>query len=223
MVSKLDRLHSGLEMHLVLSCYDCRICEFEEKYTHESRLEETDLGDLVADAFLEIYKPDFVILQSGSLRLKSCGPTVTLDTLKKLYPYDDNFVNVTLTGAELRAAFDYLFSLKPDGTVMNGTFQYSRGFHLTVDVEGYKERGCRVESIGIGGEAIDDDRRYTVGMTENCFTKFERYFGLSVPEERARLVAVSTFADLARWMIGQAEKIAVSERGRFEILHKECL
>ena len=202
---------------------DCHICDLAEKYTHESRLEETDLGDLVADAFLESYKPDFVILQSGSLRLKALGPTVTLESLKKLYPYDDNFVNVSMTGAEIREAFDYLFSLKPDGTVMNGTFQYSRGFHLTVDVEGYKERGCRVEYIGLNGEAIDDERRYTVGMTENCFTKFKRYFGLSLPEERARLVAISTFGDLARWMIGQTEKIAVTEKGRFEILNKESL
>ena len=202
---------------------DCHICDLAEKYTHESRLEETDLGDLVADAFLESYKPDFVILQSGSLRLKALGPTVTLESLKKLYPYDDNFVNVSMTGAEIREAFDYLFSLKPDGTVMNGTFQYSRGFHLTVDVEGYKERGCRVEYIGLNGEAIDDGRRYTVGMTENCFTKFKRYFGLSLPEERARLVAISTFGDLARWMIGQTEKITVTEKGRFEILNKESL
>lgn len=202
---------------------DCLICEFEKRYEHNSRLKETDLGDLIADAFLDIYKPDFVIVQSGSIRLKSCGPDVKLETLKKLYPYDDSFVNVTLTGRELRQAFEYLFSLKPDGSVMNGTFQYSRGFKLIVDLEKYKERGCRMEYIGLNGQQLDDERVYTVGMTKNCLNKFKRYFGFVVPEEKTTLIAVSTFSDLARWMITQNEKIAINGRGRFEMLHTEYL
>ena len=202
---------------------DGYICELAEVYEHQSRLAETDLGDLIADAFLEIYKPDLVILQSGSIRLKSCGPGVKLETLKKLYPYDDSFVNVTLTGEEIRRAFDYLFSLKPDGSVMNGTFQYSRGFRLIADLERYRDRGCRVEYIGLNGEEIDPARTYTVGMTKNCLRKCKRYFGLEVPEERVSLVAVSTFSDLARWMITQSAPIAVVGRGRFGMLHTEYL
>ena len=202
---------------------DCNICEFAERYEHKSRLAETDLGDLIADAFLDIYKPDFVILQSGSIRLKSCGPNVTLETLKQLYPYDDSFVNVSMTGREVRQAFEYLFSLKPDGSVMNGTFQYSKGFHLVADVEKYKERGCRMEYIGLWGEAIDDERVYTVGMTKNCANKFKRYFGMVLPEEKIKLVAISTFSDLARWMISQTKKIVVENKGRFEMLHTEYL
>ena len=202
---------------------DCLICEFQERYEHNSRLRETDLGDLIADAFLEIYKPDFVIVQSGSIRLKACGPDVKLETLKKLYPYDDNFVNVSLTGREIRQAFEYLFSLKPDGSVMNGTFQYSRGFKLIADVEKYKERGCRMEYIGLNGDTLDDERIYHVGMTKNCLHKFKRYFGFVVPDEKVKLMAISTFSDLARWMITQNEKIAVQNKGRFEILHPEYL
>ena len=202
---------------------NCFICELAERYEHKSRLEETDLGDLIADAFLEIYKSDFVIIQSGSIRLKSCGPDIKLETLKKLYPYDDNFVNVTLSGKEIRQAFSYLFSLKPDGSVMNGTFQYSRGFKLIADMENYKERGCRVKYIGLNGEELDDERSYTVGLTKNCLYKFKRYFGFTVPEEKVSLIAISTFSDLARWMIAQNEKIAVQDRGRFEMLHTEYL
>lgn len=202
---------------------DCFICELQERYEHKSRLAETDLGDLVADAFLDIYKPDLVILQSGSIRLKSCGPGITLEMLKQLYPYDDNFVNVTFTGREIKQAFEYLFSLKPDGSVMNGTFQYSRGFKLVADLERYKERGCRMEYIGLNGEPLDDDRLYKVGMTKNCLNKFERYFGFEVEEEKVSLIAISTFSDLARWMITQNEKIAVRDRGRFEMHHTEYL
>lgn len=199
------------------------ICEFAERYEHKSRLEETDLGDLIADIFLDIYKPDFVILQSGSIRLKECGPNVTLETLKKLYPYDDNFLNVSLTGREIRKAFEYLFSLKPDGSVMNGTFQYSKGFKLIVDIKDYKTRGCRIEHMSLNGEQIDDERVYTVGMTKNCYNKFKRYFGFALSEEQTNLIAVSTFSDFARWLITQNERITVEDKGRFEILNKEYL
>ena len=202
---------------------DAPLCELAQKYEHGSRLEETDLGDLIADAFLDIYKPDFVILQSGSIRLKSFGPRVTLDLLRKLYPYDDNFVRVRLTGKEIRQAFEYLFSLKPDGSLMSGTFQYSRGFRLVVDAENYRQRGVRVEYIGVGGEELCDERTYSVGMTKNCLNKFGKYFGSAVPEGRASLASVSAFSDLARWMIDQRGKIAVAGRGRFEILNSEKL
>ena len=202
---------------------DCFICELAERYEHNSRLAETDLGDMIADAFLDIYKPDLVIVQSGSIRLKACGPNVTLETLKKLYPYDDNFVKVTLSGREIRQAFEYLFSLKSDGSVMNGTFQYSKGFKIIADMERYKERGCRMEYIGLNGEALDDEKIYTVGMTKNCLNKFKRYFGYAIPEERTSLIAISTFSDLARWMISQNDKITVSDKGRFEMLHTEYL
>ena len=202
---------------------ECDLCEFAERYEHKSRLEETDLGDLIADAFLDLYKSDFVIVQSGSIRLKACGPSVKLETLKQLYPYDDSFVNVSMTGKEIRRAFEYLFSLKPDGSVMNGTFQYSRGIKLIADLERYTEQGCRMEYIGLGGEALDDERIYTVGMTKNCMNKFKRYFGTALAEEKASLVTLSTFNDLARWMISQKGKIEVRDRGRFEILHPEYL
>lgn len=196
---------------------------FAQRYEHNSRLEETDLGDLIADAFLDIYKPDFVIVQSGSIRLKSCGPGVKLETLKKLYPYDDNFVSVRLTGREIRAAFEYLFSLKPDGSVMNGTFQYSKGFSLIANLDGYKERGCKMEFIGLNGKALRDEQSYTVGMTKNCLNKFKRYFGFKIADERVSLLAVSTFSDLARWMISRNEKITVGDKGRFKLLHREYL
>ena len=202
---------------------DCYLCDLEKRFEHKSRLEETELGDLISDIFLESYKSDFIILQSGSIRLKEFGPRVTLENLRKLYPYDDSFVNVKFTGAEIKKAFEYLFSLKPDGSVMNGTFQYSKGFKLIADIENYKERGCRMTYIGLNGEELQDEKVYTVGMTNNCANKFIRYFGFDIPEEKISLVSISTFSDLAKWMLSQKELVKIEGKGRFEILHREYL
>ena len=60
-------------------------------------------------------------------------------------------------------------------------------------------------------------------MTQNCANKFKRYFGVDLPDESIKLVAISTFSDLAKWMISQNQKIEVQNKGRFEILNAECL
>ena len=60
-------------------------------------------------------------------------------------------------------------------------------------------------------------------MTKNCLNKFKRYFGFTVSEERVSLIAISTFSDLARWMITRDERITVREKGRYEMRHTEYL
>lgn len=107
----------------------------EKEYRHESRLYETELGDIISDAFMEIYGAELVILQSGSLRRKAVGPDIYEKDLREFYPFDDVFLTVEISGCELMGMFKFLFTPKEDGSVMNGTFQYSRGLCLVVDGE----------------------------------------------------------------------------------------
>lgn len=65
---------------------------------------------------------ELVILQSGSLRRKAVGPEIYEKDLREFYPFDDAFLAVEISGSELLEMFGFLFSLKEDGSVMNGTF-----------------------------------------------------------------------------------------------------
>ncbi len=192
-----------------------KLCEFADVYTQRNRLYESDLGDIIADAFADIYPVDFVIMQSGSLRKEECGPELTEKDLKQLYPFDDRFYVVQILGKEIKEGFDYLFSLKPDGSVMNGTFQYSRGFRLVVDGTGCWEQGCHVKSITLFGEELEDDKYYSVGMTRNCTDNCFTYFAKTFDESRYKIVSLSTFNDLAKWFITREEKVVAPEKGRF--------
>ena len=192
-----------------------KLCQLAACLEHKSRLYETDIGDLVADAFLDTYPVDLVILQSGSIRRKELGPEVTEKDFKEMYPFDDRFVSVSLFGREIKDCFDYLFSLKADGSIMNGTFQYSRGFRLVVDGTDCWERGCRVEQITLNGEALQDDTLYRVGMTKNCADSAFRYFNYVFGEEKRRLLSFSTYADLGSWLLRQEGEIPIPEKGRF--------
>ena len=196
-----------------------RLCEFEKVFEHKSRLYETDLGNFVADVFAETYPVDFVILQSGSIRRKECGPAVTQKDLTEVYPFDDRFVEVALTGREIKEAFRYLFTLKPDGSVMNGTFLYSKGFRLVADGANCWTEGCTVESLTLDGKEFEDDRIYHVGMTHNCASNCMRYFALSLGDDRQKTLSLSTYHDLARWCLSQKEPIGTPESGRFSLLN----
>ena len=191
------------------------LCEFAEVYTHPGRLYESALGDIVADAFAELYPVDFVILQSGSIRKSRCGPELTEKDLQELYPFDDRFYVVQLSGKEIRECFAYLFSLKPDGTIMNGTFQYSRGFRLEVDAQDCWQKGADVRSISLWDEELQEGNFYTVGMTRNCRDSSYTYFGKKFDEARCRLVSMSAYYDLANWFLARTDKITAPPMGRF--------
>ena len=193
------------------------LCNFERSLTHQSRLEETELGNLFSDIFLEIYGPDLVILQSGSIRAKESGTKLDEKVFSTLYPFDDRFVIAEITGRELKTAFDYLFSLKPDGSIMNGTFQYSRGFRLVVDADNCWEKGCTIEELSLNGKEFEDDKVYWVGLTKNCAGSFLRYFGMVLSPEKINLVSISTRSDIARWLLASKDPIKAPEHGRFVI------
>ncbi len=191
------------------------ICRFADTYEQKSRLFESQLGDIIADTFADMYKVDLAIIQSGSIRRSECGPDVTEKDFKELYPFDDRFVVIEMCGREIKTAFDYLFSLKPDGSVMNGTFQYSRGFKLVVDAEDCWNKGCRVEEISLDGKPFEDDSVYRIGMTRNCADSCFRYFNIVFEPERLKTVSLSTYNDLASWFLNNSETIMAPEKGRF--------
>lgn len=194
------------------------ICEFEDTFTQYSRVFESQLGDLIADAFADIFPVDFVILQSGSLRRKECGPKVTEKDFKELYPFDDRYMSVGITGREIKDAFHYLFTLKPDGSVMNGTFQYSRGFHLVADGSECWTKGCKVLELSFDGKEFEDDRIYRVGMTANCVKSCFQYFHFNPDPERIEILSLSTYNALTTYFLLQKEKIRAPKTGtRFEL------
>ena len=196
------------------------LARFEKKYEHKSRLYETDLGKIVADAFKDCYPVDFVILQTGSLRSKECGPEVTEKDLRKLYPFDDLFLRIHMTGKQIREAFEYLFTLKPDGSVMNGTFVFSKGFRLEADFEDCWNKGCRILDLRLNGRELEEDRTYRVGVTGNCWKSFPKYFGMEPPAD-PKTLSLSTFYDLAKWMMTREGAISAPEDQRFVIQNFE--
>jgi 2',3'-cyclic-nucleotide 2'-phosphodiesterase (5'-nucleotidase family) len=152
-------------------------------------------------------KVDVGIGNFGGIRIDMPQGDIILDDMLSMFPFKNQLVYVEHTGKQIRSILEEMAA---------GRFQVLGGVRVVA------ENG-RLVSAEIAGEPIDDDKTYTVGMTKNCVTKFKRYFGAVIPEDRITLTAISTFSDLARWMISQKGKIEVKGRGRFGMLHTEYL
>ncbi len=194
-----------------------RIGSFASVYRHESRLFETELGDIVADAFQEIYDVDLVMLQSGSIRQKECSGNLTEAGLRKLFPYDDEFIAVRFTGKELQEMMACLFTPREGEAEPRGYFQYSRGFEMVVDFA--KPLNERIQRLSLYGEELEEDKIYQIGITRNCEKNFFRYFCRQIETYRIRTLSLSTFNDLARWFLARQNPVSAPPKGRLILLH----
>lgn len=78
--------------------YNTLICKFATQLTHPQRKVETTLDNLIADAFAESSQTDVMLVSSGSIRIPSLGPLVTLKDFLACFPYDDSLTRFKLKG-----------------------------------------------------------------------------------------------------------------------------
>ena len=71
-----------------------------------SRLEETALGDVAADAIRTVLGVDVALLNGGAIRANLQGGEVTGSDLQMAFPKDEALVTASVTGAQLRTLLE---------------------------------------------------------------------------------------------------------------------
>jgi 2',3'-cyclic-nucleotide 2'-phosphodiesterase (5'-nucleotidase family) len=107
-----------------------------------------------ADIFREFAKSDGSFLAAGQIKTNSSKDLAAL----LQYPTDD-LVVVTLTGAQIKEAFERSVSLYPQP---NSSFLQISGFEVTFSSSGAP--GQRVTAATANGSRIEDNKTYTVAM-----------------------------------------------------------
>lgn len=123
---------------------------------------EAPLSHLIADAQLAATRArgaDLAISNPDSLRTPLPEGPLDYATLHAAQPYGDRLYLVTITGAELREAFNTLV----EDIGANGPAP-SANVRFTVDPE--RPEGDRVTELIVDDEAVDPDREYTVVVNE---------------------------------------------------------
>ncbi|MCM3871211.1 MAG: bifunctional metallophosphatase/5'-nucleotidase [Pyrinomonadaceae bacterium] len=133
--------------------------------TAKNRTSETNVGNMVTEAFRKATGADVALMNGGSIRadtIISPGPLTKRDLLSIL-PFKNQVVKLELTGATLRAALENGVSRSAEEEEP-GRFPQVAGLRFTFDAG--RSPGSRVVDITISGQPLSDDKKYTLATTD---------------------------------------------------------
>lgn len=138
--------------------YNSIVCKLSARLTHPSRIQETELGNLFADALAEWGDLDVMLLGSGSVRSAALGPLVTLGDFIACFPFEDTLTRYTVNGKTLWRMFNHW--MRPENRARGGEcYQVNSGVQAV-----YHEGTQVLESLCVKGQPIEDDQLCTVGL-----------------------------------------------------------
>ncbi len=166
------------------------ITKFVRKLTHPTRIRETALGDLFADVLKDSLGVDIFLLGSGSIRNEQLGPVVTKGDLNECFPYDDAVHMIYVTGEQLK---HMILHMLRDGVFAGEHcefYQFSHGMEIEYDQATHSFLKFNLE-----GEAIEDEKVYTVGLQHFHFLNLKDSFDITLEEveqnHKQRMISTS--------------------------------
>ena len=133
---------------------------------------ETNLGDLVADAYRDATGADVALVNGGGIRANIKAGDITLNDIKSCHPFGNALCMVEANGRQILDALEWTSRAVPGE---NGGFLHVSG--LTYEIHTYIESSCtsddkgnftgvageyRVKNVMINGEPLDPEKTYTV-------------------------------------------------------------
>ena len=145
------------------------------------RHQESAFGNLVADAIRASTGADVAIVNGGGIRANRVyapGTALTRRDILSEMPFGNTTVMIELTGAEIRKALENGLSQVERPA---GRFPQVSGMSIVVDRS--MPPGSRVSSVTIGGQPLDESRRYRVA-TNSFMLRGGDGYSVFVPAKR---------------------------------------
>lgn len=195
--------------------YNVIVTKFSEKLTHPVREIETTLGNIIADAFAENAETDFMLVGSGSIRVKELGPLVTLKDFLACFPYDDALNRYEITGAWVKQIFSHI--MRPENRTGEGECYQVNG---KVRAK-YNEKTKTLDSLLFDGKPVQDEMFYKICMQNFHFNNSKEYLGITNEEllksGKDKVITTSARQVLEEWFKNHQNEKRVVE-GRLEFI-----
>jgi len=193
------------------------VTKFIKKLTHPRREQETELGNLLADALRDSLGIDIAFLASGSIRGTSLGPIVDLKALMEIFPYDDEIYMFKWSGKSLRKAIQYLLR---DDFLKNETEFYQVPKNVKIQ---YDFNTKKILKLEVNNEEVSDDQTYAIALQNYHANNVENFFGLTHNEAfefgDRKCVSTSCF-DIMEEYLRTHQHLDRNIEGRIEILNR---
>jgi 5'-nucleotidase len=170
--------------------YNTIICKLARKITHPLREAETEIGNLISDAFAEISETDIMLTGAGSIRIKEMGPMMTLKDAMTCFPYDDTLSRHVVSGAKVKKMFAH-FMRKENRNGEGECYQVNSKVRAV-----YNDSAGELESLEIDGKPVEDECQYKICMQGYHFNNSGAYLNITNEEllESGKSKVVSTSA-----------------------------
>ena len=165
------------------------------------RSQETNLGDLCADAYLAQSGADVAFVNGGGIRVSIDAGDITLNNILKVHPFGNAMCVIEVSGQQILDALEWGSRSVPGEL---GGFLQVAG--LTYEIHSYIESGCvtdengmfagvegerRVKNVMIHGEPIDPAATYTLAshdyMLLNNGDGYTMFAGCKLLQDRVKL------------------------------------
>lgn len=184
----------------------------------ENRTGETNVGNMVAEAFRRATGADVALMNGGSIRadtIISPGALTKRDLLSIL-PFNNKVVKLELTGATLRAALENGVSRSAEEG-QPGRFPQVAGLRFSFDAS--RAPGSRVVDVTVNRQPLNESRKYTLATLN--FLAIDGGDGYSMFKGASLLISPeqgqSDF-DILRRAVAAAKSIAPRTDGRIKRL-----
>ncbi len=125
------------------------------------RAGETNLGNLITDAMLDVTGADVAMTNGGGIRASIEAGDITKGDIITVLPFGNYIVTKKVTGADLKAALENGASAYPE---TKGGFAHVGGMSYAIDAS--KPAGQRIHSVKVGGKALDLKAGYMLATND---------------------------------------------------------
>ena len=177
----LEELEKELGYSIASTPFDLIVDDPEEVDESEMpdfiiRNKETNLGDLVADAFLSVSGADVAVFNGGGIRTEIAAGDITYGELINVMPFENEMVVLEVTGQQILDALEWGARAVPDES---GGFLHVAG--MTYEIHADISSSCkedengmfagvegeyRVQNVMIGSEALDPEKTYSLSSND---------------------------------------------------------
>ncbi len=162
MLRKIAVIFIGFAMAVFVSGAAPAFSADKEEVTNPSELDETYVGNVVADAMRAALNSEVALINGGSLGFTELPEKLDPKNITGLVPFStDLVVAVRLKGDALRRVLEKSCQLLPR---RSSTFLQVSGLTMTCDLN--QPSGKRVTSVKVGGKALEPAKDYVVAATE---------------------------------------------------------
>ncbi|MBN2789343.1 MAG: bifunctional metallophosphatase/5'-nucleotidase [Candidatus Delongbacteria bacterium] len=170
---------------------------------------ESYLGDLISDIIREYTNTDIMLLNSGKVRNGFSKGPITLMDLYNILPYEGTVVKVSMTGKQLLRVLESSCALK-----MSKSFLQVSGIKFKFDLSKNIYKRVLAESVIIGGEKLQPEKKYSVSLTKYIFDGGDQYSEFSDMGIELEMVFQKQMREIIKQYIQSNKTIRIHENSR---------